>query len=205
MEECGIDEAGRGPLIGPMVMAILCGDRKELENIGVADSKKLSPRRRERLYLDLKAFKQAYVIIEPSEIDSYVEHKKLNEMEEIYAKKLISRAPEGAIVYVDSFDVNEARLQSKLRANANNEIICRHKADEIYPSVSAASIIAKVLRDREIEKLHGEYGDFGSGYPADPRTIGFVENAIKNGNNIDKIVRHQWKTYKNMLNKKLIY
>ena len=205
MEECGIDEAGRGPLIGPMVMAILCGNRKELENIGVADSKKLSPQRREQLFVDLQAFNHSFVVINPSEIDEYVEHKKLNELEEKYASKLALWAPVEAIIYVDSFDVNESRLQLKLATNSGRKIICRHKADEIYPAVSAASIIAKVIRDREIEKLHEKYGDFGSGYPSDPRTINFVKNALKDGKDIDKIVRHQWKTYKSMLNRKLIY
>ena len=89
--------------------------------------------------------------------------------------------------------------------NSGRKIICRHKADEIYPAVSAASIVAKVIRDREIEKLHEKYGDFGSGYPSDPRTINFVKNSIQNKIDIDKIVRHQWKTYKSMLNRKLTY
>ena len=205
MEECGIDEAGRGPLIGPMVMAIVCGDRKSLEDIGVADSKKLTPQRRENLFAQLQSYKHSFVIINPDEIDKYVEHKRLNEMEELYASKLVSWAPAEDTIYVDSFDVNELRLQSKLTESSKKKIVCRHKADEIYPCVSAASIIAKVIRDHEIAKLHLKYGDFGSGYPSDPRTVNFVKNALKNGINIDNIVRHQWKTYKNMLNNKLIY
>jgi ribonuclease HII len=204
MEECGIDEAGRGPLIGPMVMAIVCGDNKSLEDIGVADSKKLSPQRREHLFAQLQSYKHNFLIINPDEIDRYVEHQRLNELEELYASKLISCAPADNIIYVDSFDVNELRLQSKLIEISKKKIVCRHKADEIYPCVSAASIIAKVIRDHEIAKLHVKYGDFGSGYPSDPRTINFVKNALKNGINIDGIVRHQWKTYKNMLNNKII-
>ncbi|WP_337860540.1 ribonuclease HII [Ferroplasma sp.] len=205
MEECGIDEAGRGPLIGPMVMAILCGESKTLKTLGVADSKKLSPQRRESLFIKLKDFNYNYVVISPSEIDKYVMGQRLNELEELYASKLASMAPENHVIYIDSFDVNEERLQIKLEKNTGRKIICRHKADEIYPPVSAASIIAKVTRDHEIEKLHDEYGDFGSGYPSDSRTVNFVEDALKNGINIDKIVRHQWKTWKNMLNKKLKY
>ncbi len=65
--------------------------------------------------------------------------------------------------------------------------------------------MAKVIRDSEIEKLHDKFGDFGSGYPSDPRTVHFVENAIKDHVNIDSIVRHEWKTYKNMFNSKLRY
>jgi len=205
MEDCGIDEAGRGPLIGPMVMAIVCGDNKSLKDLGVADSKKLSPQRRESLFAQLQSYKHSFVIINPGEIDKYVEHQRLNELEELYASKLVSWAPADNIIYVDSFDVNELRLQSKLTENSKNKIVCRHKADEIYPCVSAASIIAKVIRDHEIAKLHVKYGDFGSGYPSDPRTINFVKDALKNRINIDGIVRHQWKTYKNMLNNKLIY
>jgi ribonuclease HII len=205
MEECGIDEAGRGPLIGPMVMAMLCGDEKVLKSLGVADSKKLSPDRRKSLFQKLVEFNYNFVIIPPSEIDTYVKGKRLNELEELYASKLVSMAPEGSVIYVDSFDVNEERLQLKLEQNTGRKIICRHKADDTYPVVSAASIIAKVIRDNEIEKLHKEYGNFGSGYPSDPRTIKFVKDAIENGKNIGKIVRHQWKTYKNMLNEKLKY
>ena len=205
MEECGIDEAGRGPLIGPMVMAIVCGDSNDLKRIGVADSKKLSPSRREFIYLKLAGFKQNYVIISSGEIDTYVKDKKLNVMEELYSLQLISSFPESQKVYVDSFDVNEGRLENKLRLASGREVICRHHADDTYAQVSAASIVAKVVRDREIDKLHDKFGNFGSGYPSDPRTINFVENAIKNNINIDSIVRHEWKTYKNMFNSKLRY
>lgn len=205
MEECGIDEAGRGPLIGPMVMAIVCGDGNDLKRIGVADSKKLSPRRREFIYSRLAGFRQKHILISPGEIDRYVKDKKLNVMEEVFALQLISSVPESQKVYVDSFDVNESRLENKLRLASGREIICRHHADDTYAQVSAASIVAKVVRDREIEKLHDKFGNFGSGYPSDPRTINFVENAIKNNINIDSIVRHEWKTYKNMFNSKLRY
>ncbi|WMT51826.1 MAG: ribonuclease HII [Ferroplasma sp.] len=205
MAKCGIDEAGRGPLIGPMVMAVVCGDSSELERIGVADSKKLSPKRRELIYKELSGFVQNHVIIPPAEIDRYVRDKKLNVMEEHYALNLVSSLPADSVVYVDSFDVDESRLESKLRSASGREIICRHHADDTYPQVSAASIVAKVIRDSEIEKLHDKFGNFGSGYPSDPRTVRFVENAIKDHVNIDSIVRHEWKTYKNMFNSKLRY
>ena len=205
MAKCGIDEAGRGPLIGPMVMAVVCGDSSELKRIGVADSKKLAPKRREFLYKELSGFVQNHVIILPAEIDMYVRDKKLNVMEEYHTLKLISLLPVDSVIYVDSFDVDESRLESKLRSASGKEIICRHHADDTYPQVSAASIVAKVIRDGEIEKLHDKFGDFGSGYPSDPRTVRFVKNAIKNHINIDSIVRHEWKTYKNMFNSKLRY
>jgi ribonuclease HII len=205
MGQCGIDEAGRGPLIGPMVMAVVCGDSNELKHLGVADSKKLSPKRRQFIYKELSGFTQNHIIISPAEIDRYVRDKKLNVMEEFYALRLISSLPVDSVIYVDSFDVDESRLESKLRSASGKEVICRHHADETYPQVSAASIVAKVIRDSEIEKLHNKFGDFGSGYPSDLRTVRFVENSIKNNINIESIVRHEWKTYKNMFNSKLRY
>jgi len=198
---CGIDEAGRGPVIGPMVMAILCGDPGEIKKMGARDSKKLSPSRREYLFNNLIKYDYKYFIINPEEIDSYVKNKKLNVMEENYAIKLIEYAKYD--IYIDSFDVDEKRLENKLKKYTDKKIICKHKADDLYPVVSGASIIAKVIRDNEIKKLHGIYGDFGSGYPSDERTIKFLENAIKNNINIEKIVRKEWKTYKNILYKKL--
>ncbi|MEM0139423.1 MAG: ribonuclease HII [Ferroplasma sp.] len=197
---CGIDEAGRGPVIGPMVMAILCGSDKELNEIGVKDSKQLSPASRSRMFMQLESFEHRYFIISPEEIDNYVKNKKLNVLEENYAIRLASHVGNNSRIYVDSFDVNELRLQEKLIAGTGADIICKHKADEIYPQVSGASIIAKVIRDNEIEKLHKIYGDFGSGYPSDPKTVKFLNDSIKNGKDIDSIARHQWKTYKKLFN-----
>ncbi len=203
MINCGIDEAGRGPVIGPMVMAILCGDDEKIKNIGAKDSKKLSPSRREDLFNELIKYNYKYFIIEPEEIDEYVKNKKLNVMEENYAIKLIGYTENSYDIYVDSFDVNEKRLEETLKKYTLKKIICKHHADDIYPAVSGASIIAKVIRDNEIKKLHDVYGDFGSGYPSDERTVKFLEYSIKNNINIEKIVRKQWKTYKNIMYRKL--
>jgi ribonuclease HII len=104
-------------------------------------------------------------------------------------------------VYVDAFDVREDRLQARMRLDSGREVICRHRADKLFPEVSAASIIAKVARDSEIEKLHEKYGNFGSGYPSDPRTVKFLEDAIRNGTNIGEIVRKKWKTYIDIRNR----
>jgi len=79
----------------------------------------------------------------------------------------------------------------------NIEIIAEYKADEKYGVVAAASIVAKVVRDAEIKKLRKQFGDFGSGYPSDEKTIKFVEENIKT---LEKygIIRKKWKTYKNI-------
>ncbi|KJE49613.1 MULTISPECIES: ribonuclease HII [Acidiplasma] len=199
--DCGIDEAGRGPVIGPMVMAILCSD-ESIKSLGVRDSKQLSPFQRNKLFEDLKNMENNYVIIQPYEIDNYVKKNQLNILELKYAIYLIDSV-KCENIYVDAFDVNEIRLEDELKRRTGKNITCRHKADSIYPVVSGASIIAKVIRDSEIEKLHKIYGNFGSGYPSDPRTINFLKNAIENHMDIDGIVRKEWKTYKNLLNKKL--
>ena len=203
MINCGIDEAGRGPVIGPMVMAILCGDDNEIKELGARDSKKLSPSRREYLFNYLTKYNYKYFIIDPEKIDEYVKNRQLNVMEEEYAVKLIDYAENSYAVYIDSFDVDEKRLEDKLKKYTGKKITCKHHADAIYPVVSGASIIAKVIRDNEIKKLHEIYGDFGSGYPSDERTVKFLEYSIKNNIDIGKIVRKQWKTYKNILYKKL--
>ncbi|MCL4340684.1 MAG: ribonuclease HII [Candidatus Thermoplasmatota archaeon] len=199
---CGMDEAGRGPVLGPMVIAIVCGARDKLAGTGARDSKMLPPASRERIAGKIMKAAQHFdkIIIEPNEIDRQMELTTLNEIEYTFYMKLLSNSPGHCRVYVDAFDVREDRLQARMRLDSGREVICRHGADKIFPEVSAASIIAKVARDSEIEKLHEKYGDFGSGYPSDPRTVKFLEDAIRDGIDIGGIVRKKWKTYINLLN-----
>lgn len=177
----GIDEAGRGLAIGLMVMAaIVIGEEKlgGLENLGVRDSKKLRPKRGERLFNGIIAYLDDYVIIElwPEEIDS--RKVTLNEFEvENFVKALNSLKVKPDVVYIDAADVKEERFGEEIssRLDFKAEIIAEHRADDKFLPVSAASILAKVTRDRAIEKLKGEYGEIGSGYPSDPGTRVFLE------------------------------
>ncbi|MGC8608296.1 MAG: ribonuclease HII [Thermoplasmata archaeon] len=195
---CGIDEAGRGPVIGPMVISIVCGDDKLLKETGAKDSKKLSPDRREYLYgIIVKNFYFKYRILTAADLNRRMETETLNEIEMDEVCLLAEGQTEP--IYVDCFDVIEKRAEDILRYRTGREIICRHKADEIYPAVSAASIISKVIRDREIVKIEEKYGYFGSGYPSDDRTIAFLRDAISSRKDISEIVRTKWKTYKNLL------
>ncbi len=195
---CGIDEAGRGPVIGPMVISIVCGDDKLLKDAGVRDSKKLSPSRREYLYRIITAnYSYKFNILTASGLNRLMETKTLNEIEMDEVCKL-AEAADGKI-YVDCFDVIEKRAEEILRFRTGKEIICKHKADSIYPVVSAASIVSKVIRDREIVKIEKEYGYFGSGYPSDERTIEFIKKAVSSGRDITDIVRLKWKTYKDII------
>ncbi|MEM2136587.1 MAG: ribonuclease HII [Candidatus Methanomethylicia archaeon] len=202
----GVDDAGRGPIIGPLVIAgvmIREDDEKKLLEIGVKDSKKLTPTKRLQLYgkiieisLDFK-----YEIITPKKIDSAVQYKRrtgigiLNKLEAETMAKIINYLNPN-IAYVDCSDVNEERYKrmilSKLKSN-EIEIISEHKADEKHPVVSAASIIAKVKRDSIIDEIREKYGDIGSGYPNDPKTIEFIKRCIEKGE-IPEFVRKSWST-----------
>ncbi|NPA70987.1 MAG: ribonuclease HII [Crenarchaeota archaeon] len=209
---CGVDEAGRGPVIGPMVIAVACIEEEnvgKLSEIGVKDSKELSRAQRQILYEKLRRILifHDYVIVSPEEIDKYVRENKLNilELEKIkeLVKKVLERFPDKRIIiYVDSPDVKAERFEKMLKNSLSSdrvEIYARHRADATIPIVSAASIIAKYVRDREIEKLKLRYGDFGSGYPSDPRTIRFLISYISRHGEPPPIARKTWRTCKNII------
>jgi len=204
---CGVDDAGRGPVIGPMVLAgtAFYEDRLQvLDGLGVRDSKKLSPSARLRLSGQiLRAADRVEVeIVQPSEIDEYVRRKqklwKLNRLEaERFARILERIRPDTA--YVDAPDIDAERFGKIVGEMLAGDvrIISEHHADENRPLVSAASIIAKVRRDSEIDGLKDVYGDFGSGYPSDPRTRDFLRRLMKEGE-APEIVRKTWKTLKRL-------
>lgn len=202
MKLCGIDEAGRGCVIGPLV---ICGamieesKEEQLKNMGVKDSKLLTPLKRERLFEALpEVVKFEIMIVSPSEIDSYVlseTGENLNWLEAQKSVEIINRLqPEKAILDCPSQNtkaykeyVTERLLHKKL------DIRAEHKADVNYPIVGAASILAKVTRDEEIAKIKKNVGeDFGSGYMADPKTAAFLK---KNWNKYPSIFRQSWAPY----------
>jgi ribonuclease HII len=196
----GVDEAGRGPVIGSMFVAgVLNYDG--LEEIGVKDSKRLSPSRREYLAKIIEDATEVHIIeMTASEIDNAREERTLNEIiVELFSKMLNHFQPGRA--FVDAADVKPDRFAANLRSNYKGvgelEIISEWKADDRYPVVSAASIVAKVQRDRSIRALEAEIGaEIGSGYPADLKTIQFLKRLLK-GKVLDDIppyVRRSWKT-----------
>lgn len=197
---CGVDEAGRGPVIGPLVVSIVCGYAEDLKRIGARDSKSLSGSTRRRLYDEIVRESQYHDILEISaeQLNDQMSRINLNQIEEDAYASLIERAPFDCTVYVDSFDVNPERLTEKLSKRTGKDVVCRHKADSIYPTVSAASILSKVTRDSRIEEYEKVYGRIGSGYPSDPVTVQFLEHSLASGKDISRIVRKKWKTYTNM-------
>jgi len=202
----GVDEAGRGPVIGPLVIAGVSLDEKDLPklvDLGVKDSKLLSPQRRETLSSQIKKLALNYHIVwlSPAEIDRVVESKrklhKLNRLEaQAMAKVIAVLKPD--VVYVDASDILADRFGEHIAENLSfsPKIISEHKADVKYPIVSAASIIAKVERDKVISQLQKKHGNMGCGYPSDSNTIKFLEDWIRNFGSYPDFVRKSWKTAK---------
>jgi ribonuclease HII len=211
---CGIDEAGRGSVLGPLVIAginIKNSDIKKLEEIGVRDSKALTRKKRGFLFdkiLDISEFVCIYKI-DCKTIDENVYQRKLNKLEGGIMSTIIKYL-EADIAYVDSCDVNISRytnyLKSNLDLNNNTSIIAMHKADRMNPAVSAASIIAKVTRDREIQILEENFQNIGSGYPSDQKTMCFIHNWIKEYKEFPNFVRKSWRPVREIIWKQsLIY
>jgi ribonuclease HII len=201
----GIDEAGRGPVIGPLVLAGVLFPKEKLQDlvdIGAKDSKRLTPKRRRELsvLIENTAQKFAYVEISPEEIDGRVSRGiSLNRLE---AEKIayIIKDLHPDQVYVDCPDANPAKfteLLQNLVASKEIRIVATHFADESIPIVSAASIIAKVRRDLRIKELADKLGDIGSGYPSDPKTKKYIEKVLRRkttSETMPKFLRSTWKT-----------
>ncbi len=201
---CGVDDAGRGSVLGPLVIAGISIEKnkiKQLVKIGVKDSKQLSPQSREKLYDQILSIVDEYHVakISPRIIDKNVNKNLLNQLEANYMAKVIKKLEAGSS-YVDSCDVNPKRFGLYISNIAKTgKIISSHHADRKYPVVSAASIIAKVSRDREIEKLRKSH-DLGSGYPSDSKTMEFIKNWISQNDGVPVFVRKSWKPVKILLN-----
>ncbi len=196
---CGIDEAGRGPVIGPLVIAgvkIKSSDEKKLRSLGVKDSKILSPKQRDALFVQVTEHALSYkiIIIPPEEIDKAVSKNALNWLEADKSIEIITELKPDKVI-VDCPSTNIPQYQGYIQKKVKAKVIAEHKADANYPCVSAASILAKVTRDREIEKIKEEIGiDFGSGYPSDPKTQEFM----KAYHDKYPFIRKSWSSYKDI-------
>jgi ribonuclease HII len=202
----GVDDAGRGSAIGPLVIAGVLMREEEMPRLvalGVKDSKLLSARRREVLAPQIKQIAKDYSVVKltPAQIDDVVLNRRklrrLNWLEaQAMAEVIAALRPDKA--YVDASDVLEDRFKAHILECLpfRIPIVSEHKADRTYPIVSAASIIAKVERDAEIADLARVYGDFGSGYPSDPRTAGFLRRCLARTGEYPEFVRKSWKPVK---------
>ena len=206
---CGVDEAGRGSVMGPLVVGVVYdGDDSALKAIGVKDSKKLTPKRREAMYDEIlsAADRWCTVVISSEEIDEQRKRLSLNEIElNMFAEGTSKWKAD--TVYADCPDVNESAFGLRLSALLGNdvEVIARHKADDTYPIVSAASIVAKVTRDRMMEDIHREFGtDVGSGYPSDHYTMDFIHDWIAKNGRAPPHVRTSWEPVREMLSQRKV-
>lgn len=200
----GVDDAGRGPVLGPLVIAgVLFRDSQvgELKRRGVDDSKKLSQVRRQALAGVIKRLALRYetVELEPAVIDAVVlrgrKLRKLNWLEAKAMAQVIGQLnPERA--YVDASDVNAERFGRWISARLPGtiKVISEHRADARYEVVGAASILAKVRRDAVLDTLRNQYGEIGSGYSHDLRTRNFLRRLLCEGGRLPSFVRKSWKT-----------
>lgn len=200
----GVDEAGRGPVLGPLVMAALAFKEekiKELEWLGVKDSKLLSSEAREELFERIYEIADDFRIevIEPDAIDLSLseENTNLNWLEADTSARMISELnPDKAIIDCPSVNIKAYKdyFSSKLKdVKSNINLVVEHKADFNYIVVAAASIIAKVIRDRYIENIKKEISiDFGSGYMSDPKTKKFLD---EHHQNYPHLFRKRWQSY----------
>lgn len=200
MRVLGIDEAGRGAVLGPLVVCgylIDSGRVPELRDLGVKDSKLLPPGRRRALLPELEARAADIVLVRMSaeEIDQLRTESNLNRIE-IGIMAGMANALKPDMVIIDALESREERFSRKIMGELHHktQLIACNGADRAYVEVGAASIVAKVHRDREIEDFRTAYGDVGSGYPSDPVTVGFLKHWMKVNNCFPAIARKSWFT-----------
>ncbi len=205
----GIDEAGRGPVIGPMVVCCVAISSKRvrvLEDMGLKDSKLLTPKKRAEFAGKIKdACEYELIVVGPEQIDSRVPNEEtMNVLEvECFSNVIKAMRSRPRLVYVDACDVNAERFGFNVKRGLgfDVEVISKHKADRDYPIVSAASILAKVHRDALVDEISSAIGeDVGSGYPNDPITIEFLKSYYKKNKCMPPFVRKSWRTTTAIIN-----
>ena len=205
----GIDEAGRGCVIGPLVLCRAgCEphEEKELLKLGVKDSKKLNAKQREALeapvreLCDIKNHHLSAV-----QLTKKMDSLNLNDIEAECIGLMLEDASPDSQVFIDSPDNVPIKFAARIRRflPTSPHLVCENKAEDRYPIVAAASIIAKVERDREIEKIKKIVGhDFNSGYTSDPLTIAYLARHAQE-EVVRPYIRWKWATMENLRQKKM--
>ncbi|MEM3702271.1 MAG: ribonuclease HII [Candidatus Micrarchaeia archaeon] len=211
----GVDEAGRGAVLGPLVLCVAIAEKEKeqfLRYIGVKDSKMLSPEKREELAEEIKEICHLHIQkITANSINEFMKKGvSLNEVEAMFISKALQEiepdiAEKIEKIYIDAPDPDAVRFTHRIKSNlpidlaVASKLHSSHKADVKYPICSAASIIAKVTRDEEIEKIKKEIGcDFGTGYPHDELAINCIKQNIDNPVLL-KYLRTEWSTSKRLI------
>lgn len=201
----GVDEAGRGPVLGPLVVAAVLVDSDAcLRDLGVKDSKKLTPAKREALAPRIReACARVEVrVLHADELNARMPKANLNEIEvEAFAELLRLLQPREAVL--DACDVKADRFGLNVGARLQHPCVVRaeHEADARHPVVAAASIVAKVERDRLMRELCAEYGECGSGYSHDAHTVAWLKGYVEAHGCLPAIARREWETSRRLVKK----
>lgn len=203
----GLDEAGRGPCFGPMVMGLAVIEKEEedvLKEIGATDSKLLTEKQRDSMVEPLKNALHSFEldVIQADQLDDEMAVRSLNEIEAMHGAALLNKLKtKPDIVYVDSPDGYADRFAERMKKYLTFKptIMAEHKADLNYVIVGAASVLAKVERDRHLEILRKKYGEIGSGYSHDPYTRKFLTEYVQTHKKLPPFARKAWATSKEAL------
>ena len=199
--QLGVDEAGKGPVLGSMFVAAVRARPADVPD-DVDDSKRLTPARREELAVAIRDRVDAYAVVEVpvDEIDD--PETDMNELTVTgHADALESLVREECECYLDAADTNAVRFERRVekRLTVDVDIRAEHGADETYPVVAAASILAKVARDNHVTALESEYGSVGSGYPSDSTTRQFLREFVREHDCLPACARESWQTSRDVL------
>jgi ribonuclease HII len=201
----GIDEAGRGPVIGPLV--VCCAscrreDEKLLKKLASKDSKALTAVQREEAYEKLKKFVTfRWVEVSAADLNGLMDSMSLNDIEAKTMADLIKMLGDGDTM-IDMPDRYGWTFRKRMEKFGVKKFEAEHKADENYPIVAAASICAKIMRDKKIEEIRKATCDFGSGYPGDPKTRAALKDKEMR-KALEPFIRQKWKTLENVKQTKL--
>ena len=199
--QLGVDEAGKGPVLGSMFAAAVRADPAALPE-GVGDSKNIPPDRREQLAQAIHEVADAVAVAEiPVERIDDPETDMNALTVAAHAQALSGVAEDGDEGYVDAGDTNAVRFEGNVTEGVPVDVDLRaeHGADDTYPIVGAASIVAKVTRDAHVARLAAEYGDVGSGYPSDPSTRDFLREFVAENDCLPACARSSWQTSQDAL------
>ena len=198
--EFGVDEAGKGPVLGSMFVAAVRADPAALPD-DVGDSKGIDPNHRRELAAEIRSVATAEVVEIPVErIDD--PDTDMNSLTVAgHGEALSGIAEDGLSGYADAGDTNAVRFERRVASHVDPAIDLRaeHGADEEYPIVGAASILAKEAREQHVEELAEQYGPVGSGYPSDPTTRDFLETYVRDREALPECARASWQTSQDVL------
>ena len=198
----GADEAGKGPVLGSMFVAAVRAEPTELPD-DVGDSKSIAPATRQELAAAIREQSAATEVVEiPVERIDDPETDMNGLTVAGHAEAVSAVAEAGGAGYVDACDTNAVRFERRVRKQIDRELDVRaeHGADERYRIVGAASILAKVARERHVDDLAADYGEVGSGYPSDPTTRAFLESFVEEHHRLPACARESWQTSRDALN-----